>query len=66
MSRISIPVDQFIAAPYALWEEQWLLLTCGDFPSGKVQRDDRLMGSDGQHVGAAVCPGGGAPAALHL
>lgn len=35
MPRISIPIEQFIAAPYALWEEQWLLLTSGDFPSGK-------------------------------
>ncbi len=35
MARVSIPVDQFVTAPYSLWENQWLLLTSGDFSAGK-------------------------------
>jgi flavin reductase (DIM6/NTAB) family NADH-FMN oxidoreductase RutF len=34
MDLINIPIDQFHARPYGLWEHNWLLLTCGDFAVG--------------------------------
>jgi len=30
----TIPIEQFLAHPFRLWESDWLLLTCGDFVTG--------------------------------
>jgi flavin reductase (DIM6/NTAB) family NADH-FMN oxidoreductase RutF len=35
MKRIAIPVDDLAIGPFHLWAEHWILLTAGDFSSGK-------------------------------
>ena len=35
MNRQAIPITDFLAHPYSLWEKSWLLLTSGDFATGR-------------------------------
>ena len=51
MQRIAIPVEQFIARPYGLWEKNWLLLTSGDYAAGKYNCMTVSWGSLGQMWG---------------
>jgi flavin reductase (DIM6/NTAB) family NADH-FMN oxidoreductase RutF len=34
MQRIPIPIEQLTVKAYSLWEDQWLLLSSGDFAAG--------------------------------
>ena len=34
MTRNPISINDLHISPHRLWDEQWLLLTCGDWPSG--------------------------------
>jgi flavin reductase (DIM6/NTAB) family NADH-FMN oxidoreductase RutF len=34
MTNINIPIMDFSTRPFDLWDNQWFLLTCGDFHSG--------------------------------
>ncbi|MFH2103909.1 MAG: flavin reductase [Chloroflexota bacterium] len=43
-----IPVTQLLIRPYSLWENQWLLLTSGDFSSGQFNCMTVAWGSLGQ------------------
>ncbi|HSV85641.1 MAG TPA: flavin reductase [Levilinea sp.] len=43
----AIPIAQFIHRSYHLWENQWLLLTSGDFTAGKYNTMTVAWGSFG-------------------
>lgn len=47
MQREEIAIKQFIQRPYHLWELQWLLLTAGDFKSGRYNTMTVAWGSFG-------------------
>jgi flavin reductase (DIM6/NTAB) family NADH-FMN oxidoreductase RutF len=42
-----IPITEFIHSPYQLWEQQWLLLTSGDFEAGQYNAMTVAWGSFG-------------------
>jgi flavin reductase (DIM6/NTAB) family NADH-FMN oxidoreductase RutF len=42
-----IPVDKFVYRPYHLWEEQWLLLTSGDYHMAEYNAMTVAWGSFG-------------------
>ncbi len=45
--RIPIPIEQLITRSYSLWDEQWFLLTAGDFATGKFNTMTISWGSLG-------------------
>lgn len=45
--RIPIPIEQFTTRSYSLWDDQWFLLTAGDFDSGKFNTMTVSWGSLG-------------------
>lgn len=47
MNRIAVPWEQFTAKVHHLWEEQWLLLTAGDFHSRRFNTMTVAWGSLG-------------------
>jgi len=47
MARQLIPPDKLRVDPHALWGEQWLLLTCGDFGAGHYNTMTVAWGSFG-------------------
>ena len=47
MARQSIPCDQLLVQAHALWAEQWMLLTAGDFDQGHFNTMTVAWGSLG-------------------
>jgi flavin reductase (DIM6/NTAB) family NADH-FMN oxidoreductase RutF len=43
----NIPATNFIQRPYHLWEQQWLLLTCGDYETDEFNTMTVAWGSFG-------------------
>ncbi|MBN2387766.1 MAG: flavin reductase [Anaerolineales bacterium] len=46
--RIPIPIEDFLARPYSLWEKRWLLLSSGDLAAGDFNCMTVSWGSLGQ------------------
>ena len=47
MTRRLIPIDEFTVPIHALWNDQWFLLTCGDFAKGHYNTMTVAWGSLG-------------------
>jgi len=65
MKLINIPPQKLISGAYALWEDQWLLLTSGDFEEKRFNAMTVSWGSLGV-MEPTLCSGGGAPHAVHI
>ncbi|MCA1954508.1 MAG: hypothetical protein LDL12_05080, partial [Anaerolinea sp.] len=47
MSRIAIPIERLLNRPYDFWENEWVLLTSGDFESKEYNAMTVAWGSLG-------------------